>query len=88
MKVLERLVLRYLKTATQSLLDPHQFAYRANRSVEDAVCLGRAPINAQMLRTKAEKDTLNLGLEGLTGRTKKVPGYGVFFIKSRPPVPN
>ena len=35
-----RLVLRYLKTATVSLLDPHQFAYRANRSVEDVVCLG------------------------------------------------
>ena len=31
------------------------------------------------LRTRAEKDALNLGLEGLTGRTKKVPGYGVFF---------
>ena len=40
MKVFERLVLRYLKTATDSLLDPHQFAYRANKSVEDAVCLG------------------------------------------------
>ena len=31
------------------------------------------------LRTRAEKDALNLGLEGLTGRTKKVQGYGVFF---------
>ena len=31
------------------------------------------------LRTRAERDALNLGLEGLTGRTKKVPGYGVFF---------
>ena len=40
MKVFEHLVLRYLRTATDSLLDPHQFAYRANRSVEDAVCLG------------------------------------------------
>ena len=29
------------------------------------------------LLTRAEKDALNLGLEGLTGRTKKVPGYGV-----------
>ena len=33
-------MLRYLNTATDSLLDPRQFAYRANRSVEDAVCLG------------------------------------------------
>ena len=40
LKVFERLVLRYLKTATDSLLDPHQFSSRANRSVEDAVCLG------------------------------------------------
>ena len=31
------------------------------------------------LRTRAERDALNLGLEGLTGRTKKVPGYEVFF---------
>ena len=40
MKVFECLVLRYLKTSTDPLLDPHQFTYRANRSVEDAVCLG------------------------------------------------
>ena len=33
----------------------------------------------RLLRTRAEKDALNLGLKGLTGRTKKVPGYGVFF---------
>ena len=39
MKVFECLELRYLKTATDSVLDPHQFAYRANTSVEDAVCL-------------------------------------------------
>ena len=39
MKVLERFVLRYLKSATDDQMDPHQFAYRANRSVEDAVSL-------------------------------------------------
>ncbi|XP_062852418.1 GDNF family receptor alpha-like [Trichomycterus rosablanca] len=37
MKVFERLILAYLKTITNSLLDPLQFAYRANRSVDDAV---------------------------------------------------
>ena len=40
MKVLERLVLKELKTQTAALLDPAQFAYRANRSVDDAVALG------------------------------------------------
>ena len=40
MKSFERLVLRHLKTTTGPLLDPLQFAYRANRSVEDAVNLG------------------------------------------------
>jgi len=40
MKVLERLVLCYLKSVTDPLMDPMQFAYRANRSVEDAVSLG------------------------------------------------
>ena len=40
MKVFECLVLRYLKSATDSPLDSHQFAYSLNRSVEDAVCLG------------------------------------------------
>ena len=39
MKVFERLVLRSLKAATDHQLDPHHFAYRANRSVDDAVAL-------------------------------------------------
>ena len=37
MKSFERLVLRHLKAITDPLLDPLQFAYRANRSVDDAV---------------------------------------------------
>ena len=37
MKVFERLVLAHLKSITDPLLDPLQFAYRANRSVDDAV---------------------------------------------------
>ncbi len=37
MKSLERLVLAYLKDITRPLLDPLQFAYRANRSVDDAL---------------------------------------------------
>ncbi|KAK3549938.1 hypothetical protein QTP86_016875, partial [Hemibagrus guttatus] len=40
MKSFERLVLVYLKDITGPLLDPHQFAYRANRSVDDAVNMG------------------------------------------------
>ena len=39
MKVLERFILSYLKSVTDEQMDPHQFAYRANRSVEDAVAL-------------------------------------------------
>ncbi len=37
MKSFEKLVLAYLKDITGPLLDPLQFAYRANRSVDDAV---------------------------------------------------
>ncbi|KAK9541994.1 hypothetical protein VZT92_001998 [Zoarces viviparus] len=37
MKSYERLVLSHLKTLTDPLLDHLQFAYRANRSVDDAV---------------------------------------------------
>ncbi len=40
MKSFERLVLTYLKASTGPLLDPLQFAYRANRSVDDAVNMG------------------------------------------------
>ncbi|XP_072564408.1 integral membrane protein GPR180-like [Paramormyrops kingsleyae] len=40
MKSFERLVLDYLKDFTGPLLDPLQFAYRANRSVNDAVNMG------------------------------------------------
>ncbi|KAK3532060.1 hypothetical protein QTP86_006807 [Hemibagrus guttatus] len=39
MKSFERLVLSYLKDITDPLLDPLQFAYRANRSVDDAVIM-------------------------------------------------
>ncbi|KAK3525817.1 hypothetical protein QTP70_010310 [Hemibagrus guttatus] len=37
MKSFERLVLSYLKDITDPLLDPLQFIYRANKSVDDAV---------------------------------------------------
>ena len=40
MKVLERFVLVFLQKSTAALMDPHQFAYRSNRSVDDAVALG------------------------------------------------
>ncbi len=40
-KSFERLVLAYLKSSNGPLLDPLQFAYRANRSVDDAVNMGQ-----------------------------------------------
>ncbi len=40
MKSFERLVLAYLKDITGPLLDPLQFAYRANRSVDNIVKMG------------------------------------------------
>ncbi|KAL0166153.1 hypothetical protein M9458_037997, partial [Cirrhinus mrigala] len=40
MKSFEKLVLAYLKNITGPLLDPLQFAYRANMSVDDAVNMG------------------------------------------------
>ena len=39
MKSLERIVLDYLKSAISKSLDPLQFAYRANQSIDDAVSL-------------------------------------------------
>ncbi len=41
MKSFEKLVLAYLKDITGPLLDPLQFAYRANRSMDDAVNMGQ-----------------------------------------------
>ncbi|XP_071060408.1 uncharacterized protein [Pseudochaenichthys georgianus] len=38
-KSFERIILRHLKTSTSPLMDPYQFAYRTNRSVDDAVNL-------------------------------------------------
>ena len=40
MKTLERLVLQFQKSIIDPLLDRFQFAYRNNRSVDDAVALG------------------------------------------------
>ena len=39
MKVFERIMLKYIQSLSSSLLDPYQFAYRANRSVENAVSI-------------------------------------------------
>lgn len=39
MKSFERIILKHLKIVTTPLMDPYQFAYRANRSVEDTVNL-------------------------------------------------
>ncbi len=40
MKSFEKLVLAHLKDITGPSLDPLQFAYRANRPVDDAVNMG------------------------------------------------
>ena len=40
MKTLERLVQQFMKSIIEPLLDQFQFAYRNNRSVDDAVALG------------------------------------------------
>ena len=40
MKAIERLVLRFLQSIIDPLLDRFQFAYRENRSFDDAVSLG------------------------------------------------
>ncbi len=39
MKCLERLVLHHIKTALSPTMDPHQYAYRANRSTDDAISI-------------------------------------------------
>ncbi len=39
MKCLERLVLHHIKTTLPPTLDPHQYAYRANRSTDDAISI-------------------------------------------------
>ncbi len=39
MKVFERMIPAHLKAITDPLMDPLQFVYKANRSVEDAVNL-------------------------------------------------
>ncbi|XP_070199067.1 uncharacterized protein [Littorina saxatilis] len=57
MKVFERIVLSYLKACTGASRDPLQFAYRANRSVEDAVAL-----DPSVLVLKFSDDTTVEGL--------------------------
>ncbi len=58
MKSLERLVLAYLKDITRPLLDPLQFAYRANRSVDESVNMGLHYILQHL-----DKPGLHLGLQ-------------------------
>ncbi|KAL0148144.1 hypothetical protein M9458_056546 [Cirrhinus mrigala] len=51
MKAFEKLVLAYLKDITGPLLDSFQFAYRANRSVDDAVNMALHYILQHLERT-------------------------------------
>lgn len=39
MKIFEGFVLQFLKSILPPSMDSHHFAYRTNRSVEDAICL-------------------------------------------------
>lgn len=39
MKCLERLVAQHIKSCLPPSFDPYQFAYRANRSIEDAIAI-------------------------------------------------
>ncbi len=48
--IIERLVLAYMKDTTGPLLEPLQFAYRENRSVDDAVNMGLPFILQQLDR--------------------------------------
>ncbi len=67
MKSFEKLVLAYLKDITGPLLDPVQFAYRANRSEDDAVNIGlhyesACPELSASAITTTEVDPLSLVL--------------------------
>ncbi len=53
MKSFEKLVLAHLKDITRPLLDPLQFAYRANRSVDEAVNMGLHYVLQQLDRPGA-----------------------------------
>ncbi len=61
MKSFEKLVLAYLKDITRPLLDPLQFAYRANRSVDDAVNMGlHYPLTPGQIRDLCEDPVCGL----------------------------
>ncbi|KAK3557548.1 hypothetical protein QTP70_029230 [Hemibagrus guttatus] len=55
MKSFERLVLSYLKDITDPLLDPLQFAYRANRSVDDGTTITKELKWEQNIRSLTKK---------------------------------
>ncbi|XP_070182906.1 uncharacterized protein [Littorina saxatilis] len=76
MKVLERLVLKYLRAATNHVMDPLQFAYRANRSVDDAVALGLHYIlqHLEQPRTPQRVRINDIFSESLTLNTKTPQG--------------
>ena len=52
MKVFERLVLKYLKSVTETNMDPLQFAFRSNRGVDDAVAMALHSILQHLEHTR------------------------------------
>ncbi len=62
MKSFEKLVLAYLKDITGPLLDPLQFAYKANRYVDDAFNMGLHTATSGQTRDLCEDPVCGLQL--------------------------
>lgn len=72
MKCLERLVLNYIKGQIPTSLDPWQFAYRKNRSVDDAIslALNYGLIPGDGIPGKSDQDYFPIPGKGYDGKLK------------------
>ncbi|KAI3363457.1 hypothetical protein L3Q82_012067, partial [Scortum barcoo] len=72
-KCIEQLVLAHLKSCLPPTLDPHQFAYRQNRSTEDAVSIALHSVLSHLdnkntyarLLTGAQRDAVSIALHSV-----------------------
>ncbi|KAI3367977.1 hypothetical protein L3Q82_026798 [Scortum barcoo] len=62
-KCFERLVLAHLKSCLPPTLDPHQFAYRQNRSTEDAVSIALHSVLSHLDNKNTYARLLFIGLQ-------------------------
>ena len=79
MKTFEHTISLYLKFCTSPLMDPYQFAYQTNRSVEDAVTIALHHVPQQLESPNSSTHILFIDVSSILNSIKPLKFLNVLF---------